>query len=231
MRSTKIADAVVRRLVIYLRALEQEPADDDATISSYELAERAGVNPALVRKDLAWFGEFGTRGVGYKLAFLRSQLRRILNLEHEVPAALVGAGSLGVALTRYSVGRRAADSAFNVRIVALFDNDPGKIGLSIDGVPVYSVRELAPRVRELGVDLGILCTPATAAQEVALTLAAAGVKGILNFAPVALRLPPGVRLVSADLSLEMQYVAYLLERERVASLRETRTAREPAGGS
>lgn len=128
MRWTKISKAVIRRLPVYLRILD-EVAEDTQLISSQELADRAGVGSALVRKDLAWFGEFGKQGVGYQVEFLRSELRKILNLNREIPMGLIGAGSLGEAVTRYSLRRYEEDSSFSVKLVALFDNDPEKIGV------------------------------------------------------------------------------------------------------
>lgn len=206
----KIADAVVRRLVVYLRVLDREARGQERTISSYQLAQKTGVSPALVRKDLAWFGEFGTRGVGYDVAYLRDQLHKILRLEQEVRAVLVGAGSLGIALTRYNVRRYADDPTFNVRIVALFDTDPGKIGLMIDGIEVYPLRQLGEKVRELGAAMGIITVPAFAAQQVADELVKAGIEGIVNFAPTPIHVPSRVALQTADLSLEMQYLAYIM---------------------
>ncbi|MBE3584276.1 MAG: redox-sensing transcriptional repressor Rex [Limnochordaceae bacterium] len=208
----KIADAVVRRLVIYLRVLDEEARQRETTISSYRLAEKTGVSPALVRKDLAWFGEFGTRGVGYDVAYLRDELHRILNTSQEVRAALVGSGSLGVALTRYNIRRFASDRTFNVNIVALFDTDPGKIGLKIDGVEIYPLSRLQERVKALGITMGIVTVPAYAAQDVVSQLVAAGVQGVLNFAPTPVQVPPGIALQTADLSLEMQYLAYTMTR-------------------
>src|SRR5690554_8167659 len=122
MRTKKISAAVVRRLPIYLRVLEEATRDGDKELmSSQELGERAGVSPALVRKDLAWFGEFGKQGVGYEVDYLKQELRRILNLDREVKAALIGAGSLGRALARYNLARYN-DGKLNIRMVAIFDN-------------------------------------------------------------------------------------------------------------
>ena len=150
MRWKKISDAVIRRLPLYLRVLDELAADPNVQlISSQELGVRAGVGPALVRKDLAWFGEFGKQGVGYEVRFLRDELRRILNLDSEINVALVGAGSLGIALSRYNQKRRAEDNSFTLNIAALFDSDPKKIGTEIDGVMVYSTEELPEKVPKL----------------------------------------------------------------------------------
>src|SRR5690606_33369523 len=128
-RWKKISDAVVRRLPLYLRVLEEASSDDARQLmSSQELGQRAGVSPALVRKDLAWFGEFGKQGVGYEVNFLKEELRRILNLDQEIRVALIGVGRLGHALARYFQGRLDREPNFNLRIVALFDADERKVG-------------------------------------------------------------------------------------------------------
>ncbi|NLM39366.1 MAG: redox-sensing transcriptional repressor Rex [Firmicutes bacterium] len=211
MRWKKISDAVIRRLPLYLRVLDELAADPNVQlISSQELGVRAGVGPALVRKDLAWFGEFGKQGVGYEVRFLRDELRRILNLDSEINVALVGAGSLGIALSRYNQKRRAEDNSFTLNIAALFDSDPKKIGTEIDGVMVYSTEELKEKVTELDIRMAIITVPSESAQKVADALVEAGVKAILNFAPVKIGVPEGVHLASADLSLELQRLAYYL---------------------
>ncbi len=211
MRWKKISDAVIRRLPLYLRVLD-ELANDPNTqlISSQELGVRAGVGPALVRKDLAWFGEFGKQGVGYEVKFLRDELRRILNLDKEIRIAIVGAGSLGAAFARYTHRRYSDDSSFSLNVAALFDNDPEKIGKEIDGIPVYAVEELPDKVKELQLQMAIIAVPAEYAQVAADALVAAGVKAILNFAPVKVTVPEGIHLASADLSLELQRLAYYL---------------------
>ncbi len=212
MRWKKISDAVVRRLPLYLRVLDEVSRDEDRTLmSSQELGERAGVSPALVRKDLAWFGEFGKQGVGYEIAYLRDELRRILNLKDRIPVVLVGVGSLGQALTRYNRGRLQRDPSFSIEIAALFDSDPAKVGREVEGVPIYHVSELEERVRSYGAKMAIITVPADRAQEVADALVRAGIKGILNFAPTKLSVPEGVMVASADLSLELQRLAYYLE--------------------
>lgn len=212
MRWKKISDAVVRRLPLYLRVLDEVSRDEDRTLmSSQELGERAGVSPALVRKDLAWFGEFGKQGVGYEIAYLRDELRRILNLKDRIPVVLVGVGSLGQALTRYNRGRLQLDPGFGIEITALFDADPAKVGGEVESVPIYHVSELEERVRSSGARMAIITVPADRAQEVADALVRAGIKGILNFAPTKLSVPEGVMVASADLSLELQRLAYYLE--------------------
>jgi redox-sensing transcriptional repressor len=211
MRWSKISDAVIRRLPLYLRVLEEVGRDPDVKlISSQELGDQAGVSPALVRKDLGWFGEFGKQGVGYEIAYLASELRRILNLDKEIPVALVGVGSLGSALVRYASQRYEEEASFNLHIVALFDSSPNKIGGNVDGIPIWPMEALKEQVAEKGIKIAIVTVPSSSAQMVADQLVAAGVKAILNFAPVQLTVPEGVHVANADVSLELQRLAYYL---------------------
>lgn len=212
MRWKKISDAVVRRLPLYLRVLEEVSRDEDRKLmSSQELGERAGVSPALVRKDLAWFGEFGKQGVGYEISYLRDELRRILNLDERIKVALIGVGSLGQALTRYNKSRLQQDRSFNIEIVALFDSDPDKFGKSVDGLTISPISELKEKTKALGVRMAIVTVPVDQAQGVVDAVVAAGIKAILNFAPTKLVVPENVRIASADLSLELQRLAYYLD--------------------
>ncbi len=209
MRWNKISDAVIRRLPLYLRVLDELANESETeSISSQELGIKAGVGPALVRKDLAWFGEFGKQGVGYEIGFLRDELRKILNLDGKLPVALVGVGSLGVALTRYHLKRFAEDSSFNLELVALFDSDPAKIGDSVEGIPVYALEDIPNQVKEKELKIVIVTVPANVAQEVTNQFIKAGIQGVLNFAPIKLKAPESVHVVAADLSLELQRLAY-----------------------
>lgn len=209
MRWNKISTAVIRRLPLYLRILD-ELAENTELISSQELADRAGVGSALVRKDLAWFGEFGKQGVGYEVEFLRNELRKILNLDRKIPMALVGVGSLGIALTRYNLRRFEEDASFSLKLVALFDNDPEKIGSTIEGISVYPLAELEEQTKKQGIEVVMVAVPADSAQQVANIIIKAGIKGILNFAPVKLQVPEEVQIANADVSLELQFLAYYL---------------------
>lgn len=212
MRWKKISDAVVRRLPLYLRVLEDAHRDGGKDLmSSQELGQRAGVSPALVRKDLAWFGEFGKQGVGYEVVFLKQELRRILNLDRVLPIAVVGVGKLGHALARYFQGRFEDDPDFNLRVAALFDADEKKFGVRVGELEVRPVSELAERARELGIKMAIIAVPAESAQQVADLCVKADIRGLLNFAPVKLVVPEGVRIANADVSLELQRLAYYLE--------------------
>jgi len=177
-------------------------------MSSQELGERAGVSPALIRKDLAWFGEFGKQGVGYEVAYLREELRKILNLDKSIRMVLVGVGSLGYALARYHRRKFLDDPSFTLEIVGLFDANPELVGKDVEGVTIEPVDALTTRVKELGAELGIICVPADSAQVVADKLVAGGIRAILNFAPVKLSAPDEVEVTNEDLSLELQRLAY-----------------------
>lgn len=220
MARARIPDVSVRRLPVYLRALSDLEAQGVAVVSSAELARRTGFSSEQIRKDLAYFGAFGTRGVGYATARLRERVRRILGLDREVAAALVGAGNLGTALARYVLSRD-----HGVRIAAIFDSDPARVGAVIGGVPVQPAERLEEECRRLEVRIGIVAVPAPAAQEVAERLARAGAVALLNFAPVHLRLPPGVHVHDVDLSLALQSLAYYAAAEgRAQSPPEERRA-------
>ncbi|MBE3582642.1 MAG: redox-sensing transcriptional repressor Rex [Limnochordaceae bacterium] len=218
MRTAKISDAVVRRLPLYLRILDQLAVHEgpDASLSSQELGERAGVSPALVRKDLAWFGEFGKQGVGYDVQYLRTALRKILHLDKEIRIALAGVGNLGLALARYHRRRYLSEPEFHLHIVALFDNDPAKWGEEIDGVPITPMSQMPEMVRRLGIRMGIITVPAEAAQEVANQMVRSGVRLILNFAPATLSLPEHVHVATADLSVELQRLSYYLDEDEAS---------------
>lgn len=217
MRWNKISDAVIRRLPLYLRVLDELASESETElVSSQDLGVKAGVGPALVRKDLAWFGEFGKQGVGYEVAFLQNELRKILNLDQVLPIALVGVGSLGMALTRYHLKRFAEDNSFNLKLKALFDNDPKKIGTTVEDVPVFSLEQLGTEVEKLKLRMAIITVPADQAQYVANLLIKAGIQGILNFAPVKIKAPPEIQVASADLSLELQRLAYYLPKTNEA---------------
>lgn len=203
MRKPRIPDAAIKRLPIYLRVLEEVVAADIPIVSSAELAERTGFSPEQIRKDLAYFGAFGTRGVGYDTALLTRRISRILGLHHGVKVALVGAGHLGHALARYSLTKHK-----DVKLVALFDADPDKIGSEIMGLRIRDSAEMPAVIRNEGVKIGIITVPAAAAQLVADQLVAAGIEAILNFAPAKLRVPEHVFLQNIDLTIELQSLAY-----------------------
>lgn len=202
-RNQRIPDAAVRRLPAYLRVLEELQRERVAVVSSTELSARTGFSPEQIRKDLAYFGAFGTRGVGYETEALARRIRRILGLHGTIHAALVGAGNLGTALARYTLSRHE-----DVRIVAIFDVDPAKVGKGIQGVAISPMDQLIPVCRRLGVKIGIIAVPASEAQAVASALAEAGVEAILNFSPVKIHVSDPVYVQNIDLTMELQSLAY-----------------------
>jgi redox-sensing transcriptional repressor len=201
----KISDSTVRRLALYLRFLEQSAAQNLATISSAELAQRGGTTSAQVRKDLSFFGSFGKRGLGYSVPELSARIREILGLKRTHRVVLVGAGKMGGALLHY---RGFRQHGFDV--VAVYDKDPKKIGTRSNGLLVRDVRQLEADLRKEPTDIAILVTPAEAAQEVTDRLIRAGVKAILNFAPVPLAVPGDVAVQSVNMALELETLSYAL---------------------
>ncbi len=195
----------IRRLSVYTRCLLQLEEDGVKTISSEELAERFNLNSAQVRKDLAYFGEFGVRGTGYYVSGLKAELQKILGLDREWQVALVGYGNLGSALFHYKGFTRQG-----FRITVIFDADPQKAGRSVEGVPILSLRELSQEAKGRNLQIGIIAVPAESAQAVAERLVAAGVKAILNFAPSRLKIPKDVRLQNVDLSIELETLSFYL---------------------
>ena len=195
----------VRRLSVYTRCLQQLEEDGVKTVSSQELAERFNLNSAQVRKDLAYFGEFGVRGIGYYVVGLKAELQKILGLDHEWAVALVGLGNLGSALFHYKGFSRQG-----FRIAAIFETDPAKIGRDVGGAPVLSSADLAREVRARGIQIAIVAVPPEAAQTVIDQLADAGIKAILNFAPSRLRAPRDTRLKHVDLSIELETLSFYL---------------------
>jgi len=195
----------VRRLSIYLRTLEELEREGEGTVSSRTLAHRAGTTAAQVRKDLSLFGSFGKRGLGYAVPPLRKDLRSILGLSRQWRVVLAGAGRIGAALHEYPHFR---ERGFD--IVAILDDDPGKVGLDWGGVRIRSGTELDRVVREEGVEIAIIAVPASAAQRVATALVKAGVRGILNFAPVRLEVPEGVTVRDVNMAVELEALSFAL---------------------
>jgi redox-sensing transcriptional repressor len=204
-RLSKIPEMTVRRLSVYTRCLQQLEEDGVKTVSSQELADRFNLNSAQVRKDLAYFGEFGVRGIGYYVAGLKAELQKILGLDREWAVALIGFGNLGSALFHYKGFSRQG-----FRIAAIFDDDPAKIGRDDGGAPVLSSADLAREVKARGIQIAIVAVPAEAAQAVTDQLADAGIKAILNFAPSRLRAPRDTRLKHVDLSIELETLSFYL---------------------
>jgi redox-sensing transcriptional repressor len=212
-RRRRIPEATVARLPVYLRSLYELAADHVANVSSERLAELAGVNAAKVRKDLSYLGSYGTRGVGYDVEYLLYQMSRELGLTRDWPVVIVGAGNLGQALAGYG--------GFDERgfpVVALVDVDPRKVGAEIGGRRVYHLDELPALVQAQGGTIGVIATPAGAAQEAADRLVRAGVNSILNFAPVVLSVPRGVSLRKVDLAVELQILSFYQQRRAGAQV-------------
>ncbi len=199
----RIPDATVARLPVYLRCLYELVESRIETVSSERLAQLAGVNAAKVRKDLSYLGSYGTRGVGYEVAYLVYQIRRELGLTHDWPVVIVGIGNLGHALAGYAgFGERGFP------VAALLDSDPERVGEQIGKLTVRHIDDLPLVVDEVGVAVGVVATPADGAQEVVDALVAAGVRSILNFAPAMVTVPRQVYLRKVDLALELQILSF-----------------------
>ncbi|MGH7608310.1 MAG: redox-sensing transcriptional repressor Rex [Gemmatimonadales bacterium] len=206
----KISDSTIRRLSLYLRFLEQAHAHGRATISSSELARLGGTTSAQVRKDLSFFGSFGKRGLGYSVPELASEIREILGLKRNHRVVVVGAGRLGGALAQYQGFR---DRGFH--ITAVYDQDPKKVGTrwsggAGSGLVVRDMKHLDADLRREPVDIAIVVTPGDAAQRVVDQLVSAGVRAILNFAPVPLAVPPSVEMKTVNMALELETLTYAL---------------------
>lgn len=198
--------ASVGRLSLYLRRLEGFLREGILKVSSGQLGEALAITDAQVRKDLAHLGHLGQPGIGYPVRDLVTAIRRVLGIDRDWPVALVGAGNLARALLRYrGFGQRG------FRIVALFDADPAKVGQTLDGLPVHPPEAMGAVIGATGAELGVIAVPSEAAQRVADALVAAGVRGVLNFAPVVLRLPPHVSAVSVDLTVQLEQLAFLVQ--------------------
>ncbi len=199
------------RLPLYLRSLQELVDDGMATVSSEGLAELAGVNAAKVRKDLSYFGSYGTRGVGYEVEYLLRHIRAQLGLTHDWPCAIVGLGNLGQALANYG---GFSDRGFVIS--ALVDADPDKVGTELYGITISPVEDLAALVAEHGISIGIIATPAAAAQDVADRMVEAGITSILNFAPTTIATPVDVQVRKVDLAVELQILSFYQERRDTA---------------
>lgn len=202
-RPEPIPNPAVRRLSLYLRQLETFNRKGRRTISSKQLGESLRLTDAQVRKDLAYFGQFGHPGIGYRVADLIGQLRKILGTDRTWSVLLVGAGNIGRALCSY---RGFAAKGFEV--VAVFDNDPGKVGRKLGTFTVRPLSEVATAAQQLDAKLAILAVPADSAQDVADQLIAVGIRGLLNFAPVSLSVPRGVAVNAVDVAVQLEQLAF-----------------------
>jgi redox-sensing transcriptional repressor len=205
MSQNSVPAIVIGRLPLYLRMLTFLEMEGKAITSSQELADRLGYSSAQIRKDLSYFGEFGKQGTGYNIAFLEKQLRKILKIDRPWDMVLIGAGDLGHALANYR-----GFGAQNFHIVAVFDNDPQKIGARVGNCEVHNLTELPRIIQEKKIQIAMLAVPAEAAQRVADQLAEAGVRAILNYAPITLSTLPRVKVYYVDPVTGLQSMTYYL---------------------
>jgi redox-sensing transcriptional repressor len=203
MKATSVPDIIIGRLPLYLRALVQMKADGQTITSSKELGERLGISSAQIRKDLSQFGEFGKQGTGYNIAYLSEQLRRILNVDRLWDVVLVGVGHLGTAVANYG---GFIDRGF--QIIAVYDNDPKKIGTKVGSFTVQSLEEISADIAAKKSKVAMLAVPASAAQEVSNLLVEAGIKAILCYAPTTIKVPEGVHVQYSDPVLHLQRMTY-----------------------
>lgn len=203
-----IPEATIARLPVYLRALTALSDRDVVTASSEELASAAGVNSAKLRKDLSYLGTYGTRGVGYDVNYLRYQIAREIGLTQDWAVVIVGIGNLGHALANY-----AGFASRGFQVAALLDSDPARVGEKVGDLTISALDDLRQIVRDAAVSIGVIATPASAAQEVCDRLVAAGVSSVLNFAPAVLSVPEHVDVRKVDLSIELQILAYHEQRK------------------
>ncbi len=205
MVSKAIPDIVVGRLPLYLRALSFLAAEGRQVTSSQELGQKLGISAAQIRKDLSHFGEFGKQGTGYDIKYLSEQLRRILKVTEEHEVALVGAGDLGHALVHYD---GFAGKGFRISVV--FDNNPQKIGQRLGAFEILDSESIETIIADRGIEVAIVAVPPNAAQEVVDALVRAGVKAILNYAPITVKVPEGVQVQYIDPVIHLQRMAYYL---------------------
>ncbi|MBQ2119732.1 MAG: redox-sensing transcriptional repressor Rex [Peptococcaceae bacterium] len=209
LKELKIPEATVSRLSVYSRYLTGVEEQGIVNISSGEIAEGVGGTPAQVRKDLAYFGEFGTRGVGYNVKQLNQEIMGILGLKKGWNMILIGAGNLGSALSQY---RGFQTRGFN--IVAVFDNDMNKVGLKLNGLPIYAVNQMAEFIDNNDISIGIITVPSEYAQDIAdILVETKNIKGILNFAPVVLTIPEEIEVRNVDLSVNLEVLSYNIEKK------------------
>jgi redox-sensing transcriptional repressor len=203
--SKPVPDIVVGRLPIYLRALTHMLEEGQQITASKDLAERLGISSAQIRKDLSHFGEFGKQGMGYDIAYLRDQLKSILQIQRHWDVALVGAGDLGHAIAQYGgfEGR-------GFRVACVFDDNPQKVGRRLGKFEICDAANLPTKLQELGIEIAIVAVPASAAQVVVNDLVKGGVKAILNYAPITVTVPPGVRVQYIDPVTHLQRMTYYL---------------------
>lgn len=201
----RISESTIHRLSLYYRTLSLLEKEGYDTVSSKELAKREKLTPAQVRKDLSFFGSFGTRGLGYNVNELKTKIESILGINRDWKVALIGVGNIGSALVSY---KEFARQGFH--IIKLFDNDQRKIGSNHKGIIVSDIKDLDAEIKEAGITMVILAVPATVAQYIVDDVVKAGVTAILNFAPINLRVPPDVHLRNENMSMELEYLSFAM---------------------
>jgi redox-sensing transcriptional repressor len=206
MASKQIPEIVVGRLPQYLRSLQRMVREGRMVTSSQELGERLGISAAQIRKDLSQFGEFGKQGTGYHIPYLIEQIQKILHVDHDWDVVIVGAGGIGSAVARY---RGFADRGFKVKMI--FDIDPDKVGAHVGEFIVQDYRQIHEAVQKAGIKVAMIAVPSDDAQKVADELVEAGIRAILNYAPLSLNVPPGVRVQYIDPSIHLQRMTYYIE--------------------
>lgn len=209
MKKKNIPSITINRLSIYHRCLEKisetEKEKELKVISSFKIAEMTGINSAQIRKDLAYFGEFGKRGIGYPVIDLGKELKKILGLDKKWPVIIAGAGNLGKALVKYKGFQKRG-----FMIKGIFDNNPSKIGKRLGHIFIYNIKEIKKFIQTENISIGIIVVQADSAQEVANKMVAGGIKAILNFAPVHIVLPSEIKIHNVDLSIEFEGLTYYL---------------------
>jgi redox-sensing transcriptional repressor len=224
MKSEKISELTTNRLSVYLRCLNTLSAAGIKSISSQALAEQFNLNSAQIRKDLGYFGEFGIRGVGYYIEDLREHITRILGLDRPHRVGIVGAGRLGTALANYKGFSRS-----NFSVVALFDNDEGKIGRRVgeDKILIHDVKKMPCLVSDEAIDVMVIAVPATVAQKVLNQIMSAGIKAVLNFAPASLSARLDVKVKTVDLTTSLESLSYFLVRPQVSAITKHKRKAQP----
>lgn len=205
MKVEKISELTTNRMSVYLRCLNELAARGERTVSSDGMARRFHLNSAQIRKDLAYFGEFGVRGVGYYVDDLRAHLTKILGLETQHRIGIVGAGRLGTALADYYEFSQA-----NFTVAALFDADENKIGEKVGDIEVFDIKNFAETVKKAKIDVAVIAVPAEYAQTVLEQITEAGIKAVMNFAPIPLKVSGGVKLKTVDLTISLESLSYFL---------------------
>jgi len=205
MKVEKISELTTNRMSVYLRCLNELAAKGEKTVSSEKLAKQFHLNSAQIRKDLAYFGEFGVRGVGYYVDELREHLRKILGLNTEHCVAIIGAGRLGTALADYY-----GLTQTNFSVVAMFDADEKKIGQQVGDVKIFDIKDFARVAKKDKIDVAVIAVPAAFAQDVLELVTKAGIKAVMNFAPIPLRVEGDVKMKTVDLTISLESLSYFL---------------------